>query len=405
MSGLLFNRLDIYFQSNCIIMITNNLQHIEELKLTATHCLFLADIHFGVRQNAEEWQQNHLDYFNNFFIPLVKQVQSNLSDSDKLVIFVLGDINDNRKAIDINVNNIAINIIEQIRQLCPVYLMTGNHDLSKKTNKGNNSIRSYAFLDNVYEITQPTHISVIKPMQGRKKPVSIIAVPYLGDFNEETKCLVEYKDKAQFAFMHTEIAKMQMDNGMSITNGINPDAFTGRIFSGHIHKRQETKKVVYLGSPFHTGRGDANNDKGVYLLNFHTGELQFFKNDYSPKFQNIQMDYFLNLDLNQRKELLDNNYNFIIIDESKLASYKKSIDIYNMKEGTNARTVRPVINRQHAEILSELDISAGNRENTIEELIIQSIKQLEVSDQDKEQLLLLNEEYFKSALERMATDI
>ena len=88
----------------------------------------------------------------------------------------------------------------------------------------------------------------------------------MGSFNEETKYLLMYKDTADYAFMHTEISKMKMDNGMSITSGVNPDAFNGMIFAGHIHKRQETKKVIYVGSPFQMSRSDIGNQKGIYNI-------------------------------------------------------------------------------------------------------------------------------------------
>ena len=112
----------------------------------------------------------------------------------------------------------------------------------------------------------------------------------MGSFNEETKYLLMYKDTADYAFMHTEISKMKMDNGMSITSGVNPDAFNGMIFAGHIHKRQETKKVIYVGSPFQMSRGDIGNQKGIYTVDFNTAEINFIPNDYSPIFQNIQID-------------------------------------------------------------------------------------------------------------------
>lgn len=384
----------------------NNNIEINELTINTTHCVFLADIHLGVRQNSEEWQQNHYDYFHNFFCPFLRNTKQSLKATESLIVFILGDINDNRKAIDINVHNLAINIIAEISEICDVYLMTGNHDLSKKTNKGNNSIRALSYMTGVHVITQPTYITVQKELTtGIKELCHIIAVPYLGDFNEETKYLVHYKDNADYAFLHTEITKMQMDNGMSITNGINPDAFNGKIISGHIHKRQETKKVIYVGSPFQMSRGDINNEKGIYVLNFKNKKLTYTPNNYSPLFQNIYMDDFLKLTMDERKSLLDNNYNFILIDESKLASYKKVIDIYDMKAGTNARTVRPVINRIHPDVLSNIDISVGEREKTIDELIVNSINALEVSDDEKNALLKLNNEYFKAAKEQLNSDI
>jgi DNA repair exonuclease SbcCD nuclease subunit len=200
-------------------------------------------------------------------------------------VFVLGDIYDNRKAIDIGVSNIAIDIFDEIRQICPLYLMTGNHDLSKKTNNGNNSLRAFAFRDNVELISKPTDLLIYEGKSDSTNPLAkVIAIPYLGDSSEELKVLADHNKGWDYAFMHTEITNMQMDNGMSIISGVNPDAFEGQIIAGHIHKRQETKKVVYVGNPFQMSRGDVSNDKGLYLLDLKKKKMTFIQNDYSPKF-------------------------------------------------------------------------------------------------------------------------
>lgn len=159
--------------------------------------------------------------------------------------------------------------MEKVEKICPVYLITGNHDLSKKTNYGFNSLKAFSFMENVYLISEPTDITFQLTQKTEK---TAVAIPYMGDFNEELKVLADHNKNTDYAFMHTEISAMQMDNGMSIISGVNPDAFSGKIYAGHIHKRQETKKVTYVGSPFQMSRGDIGNEKGLYLLDIKTGK-------------------------------------------------------------------------------------------------------------------------------------
>lgn len=373
-----------------------------KLTIPATHCIFLADIHFGVRQNSEEWQNNHKDYFNNFFIPKLHEIKQSLPKTAKLIVFILGDIYDNRKAIDIGVSNIALDIMEDIRKICPVYMMTGNHDLSKKTNYGFNSLRAFAFRDNVYLISEPTEITFQITQKTEK---TAIAIPYMGDFNEELKVLADHNKGTDYAFMHTEISAMQMDNGMSIISGVNPEAFSGKIYAGHIHNRQETKKVTYVGSPFQMSRGDIGNEKGLYLLDIKTGKSQFILNDYSSKFINIKIEDYVKMSIDERKAVMDNNYCFIIIDENMLNEFKKKLDIYNLKEGTTARSARPIIFRRHLVSESELDISTGHKESTIDELIVESINSIEnITDEERKKLLEKNWEYFKHATSLMSNE-
>jgi DNA repair exonuclease SbcCD nuclease subunit len=67
--------------------------------------------------------------------------------------------------------------------------------------------------------------------------------------------------------MHTNLDGFKYDNGREITNGVNiSNKNIKRVFSGHIHKRQENKKFIYIGSPYHTKRSDINNIKGAYIL-------------------------------------------------------------------------------------------------------------------------------------------
>jgi len=58
----------------------------------------LSDLHFGVRANSIEWLENQLSFFNDFYIPIIKEKKR---DGD--ILFVLGDWFDNRQFLDINV--------------------------------------------------------------------------------------------------------------------------------------------------------------------------------------------------------------------------------------------------------------------------------------------------------------
>ena len=374
---------------------------IKSLSIKTTYAIFISDIHFGVRQNSEEWQENQKSYFYDWFLPMIKAFVQSLKENEKAVLIGLGDVFDDRKSIDINVNNLAIDIFEDIAEVLPVYIINGNHDLSKKTNKGNTSLRSIDLIPNVTVIQEPTLIKVTNPVD--KAVTSVIAIPYLGDTSEETKYLANYSDKATIALMHTEIAKMKMDNGMTITSGANPESFKGLIIAGHIHRRQENGKVMYVGSPYHTSRGDIGNEKGIYIMDVEKKEFKFKLNDFSPIFHTIHIDDLLKLGVNERRKFLDNNYNYIIVEESEVHKYKKKIDIYNIKEGTTARMARPIFNRTKLE--AGVEEGKDYKEQTLKELIDDSINQLELDDKAKERLRNLSQQYLKAAEESIVQEL
>ena len=362
----------------------------ETIKINSGNVILISDIHFGVSSSSEEWQENINDYFQNWFIPYVK---SELKKTPDAVICCLGDVYHDRKSIDIDVNNLCIDIFEQLAQIIPVYIINGNHDLSKKTNKGNSSLRSLGNIDNVTVIKEPTMLQFV---EGRKNIAKVAAIPYLGDCNDENKELVKFDKRADYAFMHTDISKMKFDNGMTIVGAVDAEKFAGKVISGHIHKRQETDKVVYVGSPYQMSRGDIDNQKGIYKLILSTGEMVFTPNDYSPIFQKIDITKFLNFTDKERMDALKNNYTDIVIDEVNIDKYKMG-DVYEILNSCQAKRAQIQVIKSKTNIQVD-ENSEEHTELSMEELINSAIDQLtDVDDEFKGKLKVMSAEYLKNA--------
>jgi len=371
---------------------------IKTLDISASHILMISDIHFGAHTNSEEWQENMKSFFYGFFIPKIRELKASLKDGERMILINLGDTFNDRKAIDINVYNLAIDIFEDVAKEIETFIINGNHDLAKKTNEGNTSLRAIQYINDVHLITEPTLLNI---NYENKKHTKAIAIPFLGDHLLESKYLNENSD-AKYAFMHTELTKMKLDNGMLITNGVNVDAFSGIVFSGHIHKRQESKKCVYVGSPYHISKADIGNQKGLYLLNLKSNKYKFFENNYSPIYHSLIMEKYIEMSITERQEFLNNNYNYIIIKEENLNEYKKKFDIYNLGVGTSAKFVKPVINK-HA-LTINLENSENFKEKTTAELINDSIMDLDIEEEFKLKLIKISDHYLKDAENEIAND-
>ena len=362
----------------------------ETIKINSENVILISDIHFGVSSSSEEWQENINDYFQNWFIPYVKDELKKTPDA---VICCLGDVYHDRKSIDIDVNNLCIDIFEQLAQIIPVYIINGNHDLSKKTNKGNSSLRSLGNIDNVTVIKEPTMLQFV---EGRKNIAKVAAIPYLGDCNDENKELMKFDKRADYAFMHTDISKMKFDNGMTIVGAVDAEKFAGKVISGHIHKRQETDKVVYVGSPYQMSRGDIDNQKGIYKLVLSTGEMIFTPNNYSPIFQKIDITKFLNFTDKERMDALKNNYTDIVIDEVNIDKYKMG-DVYEILNSCQAKRAQIQVIKSKTNIQVD-ENSEEHTELSMEELINSVIDQLvDVDDEFKGKLKVMSAEYLKNA--------
>lgn len=363
------------------------------IKIPSKHIVFISDIHFGVNSSSEEWQENISDYFHSWFFPFIKKSVDEYPD---LCLICLGDVFHDRKSIDIDVNNLCIDIFEELAKMLPCYIINGNHDLSKKTNLGNSSLRSLSNINNLYVIKEPM---LMHFTEGRKIVSKIVAIPYLGDCNDENKVLVDFSKLADYALMHTDISNMKFDNGMTIVGAVDSEKFSGKIISGHIHKRQETEKVIYVGSPYQLTRGDIGNQKGIYILDLETGNMQFTPNEYSPVFQKIDITKFLNYSVAERNEVMKNSYTDIVVMDTDIDKYKMS-DIYAVLNVCGAKRAQIHVVKTKTEISA--DKVEDIRELSIEELIESAIDQLpEIDDEYKNKLKSLSSSYYKNAMMQM----
>ena len=99
----------------------------KKLNIKYDNCVFISDIHLGIRSASEEWQINIHDYFYNWFIPYLETEIRRLENN--VCLIVLGDVFDDRKNLNLAVNDMAIEIFTALGKLLPVYVLNGNHDL------------------------------------------------------------------------------------------------------------------------------------------------------------------------------------------------------------------------------------------------------------------------------------
>ena len=203
------------------------------LDISYNRIFLISDLHFGVRANSIEWIENYLEFFNKFYIPFLKK---NLKKGN--ILFVIGDWFDNRQLLDINVMNKSIDLIFDLADILPVYLMTGNHDIYKKNNTDVNSLAAFRFIPNVTIYEDPVIIT--------NKKNKILILPWIG--NGEKEEFYAKANKTDYIFAHTDIAGFKYDNGFHIRNGARLKKLPGvkKLYSGHIHKRQEHKDSIYI---------------------------------------------------------------------------------------------------------------------------------------------------------------
>jgi len=330
----------------------------------------LSDTHLGVRANSLEWLSNIRDFFKNFYIPYVKRT---IQPGD--IMCFLGDFFDNRQLLDINVLNVGIDIIMELAEILPVYMLTGNHDIYKKYDTDVNSIVAFKHIPNVIIFEKPLVIS-----NGHSK---ILILPWIGDKEKEENYV--RANKIDYIFAHTTISGFKYDNDREI--GIASTDFSKfknikRVFSGHIHKRQELRNLLYIGSPYHTKRSDIGNSKGLYIFNPKENSYEFTLNDYSPAFQKVLLSNLLEFTLETTSAFLNNNYTDIIVADKHIhlfnltkfvdilqdCKYKK-IEAVNEKKRLDEELSDAVEGVDIRDILTLLELSIGDLGHQTEVLI------------------------------------
>lgn len=350
--------------------------------------IFISDIHFGAKSSSTEWSDNIVDYFENFFFMLVKK---EMASGHTPVIVIAGDFFDNRQHIDIDVMNRAMDIMERMSSLCPVYVMTGNHDIYKKKDTDITSLRIFEKYENVTVIPDKMVLKI-------KNERTFMLISWVGDFSKESKTIAKYKDKYDYIVLHTEISGMRYDNDRPIVNGINVSSASDdcRIISGHIHKRQSNSKAMYLGSPYMLTRSDIGNEKGIYCFRVNSdGSVtsEFFQNDYSPKFIRAEFSKYGGKP-EAWANVVRNNYVDIVFEEKELKSFDVNKFADDLQEYHPKRIEFSCIQAECKE-----EEPRYRDDVTVEDIFVDRISDMGLDTEQQKIIMEMNNDYIKRATE------
>lgn len=271
----------------------------------------ITDTHFGVHPlQLHKWLDMQKEYFDKFFIPLVKK-KSSKGD----IIVHLGDYFDNRTALEVSVLDFGIKLMEQLSALLPVHLLLGNHDLYTLKTRDCHSMRWAKYMPNVHLYEEPKMVE----FDGKTS----LMLPWV-ESHSDMASILSNLTKVDHIFCHSDLkgAKGNL-KAKPLEHGVELESFSkvGNVWSGHIHLRQQMKNFLYLGSPYHLDRNDKDNKKGVYILDFKTGETEFVPNNISPEYKTIIVTKEEDLDLSA--EELSNNFIDITVSSSLLINNPK----------------------------------------------------------------------------------
>lgn len=310
----------------------------------------ITDNHFGIFPiKYDIWLKMMVDYFDNFFIPLLKE---RVKDGD--VLIHLGDLYDNRSQIPIDVLNTVERIMSDISKILPIHLIVGNHDIFNKSSNDVNSPKALRWIPNIniYESTDVLEID------GKK----LVLMPWVEKRSEQSDLLKRYSG-AEYLFCHSDLngCRMHLSSvAWKNDNKIDIDDFGsyGHCFSGHIHIRQVNKNFTFIGSPYQMDRNDVGDQKGVYILDIPTGETEFIENHLSPKF--IKLSILTEDDIYKLDDV-DTSKNYIDL------SISNSLLINNRKVRRNIEIILEKGNFSKVEYVNDI-VKEETKEEDLDEI-------------------------------------
>ena len=271
----------------------------------------LGDLHLGIRNNSIEWSKSQSDFLINHFCKKIDELGFN-PETD--ILIQEGDWFHNRESTNNRIWNDSLRIFEALSDKFKrgIYIILGNHDVYYKDNNNIHSLMGIEkMFDNVHVFSKEKILTINDYHR-------FLMLPWVEDEEEITKKVSKFSKEADYMICHADIKDFRLNKWVKIHSGLDINSLNSfkRIWSGHIHIRQENKNVLYTGTPYELDRGDRGNTKGFYILDVSTNDLKesFIENTFSPKHIKINIDDLLKLKIFEIKKMFNNNFIDVMIE-------------------------------------------------------------------------------------------
>jgi hypothetical protein len=194
----------------------------------------------------------------------------------------MGDWHHNRNNLNMLTMTYSVRCLEKLgKAFDNFYFFPGNHDLYYKDKR------------DVHSLEWGVHIPGVTIVRNITTIDDITLVPWL--IGDEWKKME--KLKSRYVFGHFELPSFMMNAMVQMPDHgeLQPSHFKNPeyVFSGHFHKRQQTKNIIYTGNAFPHNFADAGDDeRGMMILEFGK-EPEFRTWSKAPKYRTLALSQLL----------------------------------------------------------------------------------------------------------------
>ena len=320
--------------------------------------MMFTDAHWGARANSIQHLEDCLEYIDWFCKLAIAQKATHIG--------FLGDWHESRNQINIRTLKYSHEGARRLNALgIPIYFLIGNHDLYHRSNREIFSTDPFSDLKNFVMINEPVEITP-----------ELFATPFL--FRDEYPQLANQINAHKYVLGHFEFRNFVVTGAdRRLEHGPDASQFTGPkyIFSGHFHKRQVNKNVIYIGNTFPTTYGDAwDSERGACMLTMADDEVQFFDYPNAPLFYKTKLTQVLAGDMQFKKNgrvrcLLDADVGYSDVQ----ALREEMMTMFELREFSveeDSQSKKDSIN-EGLELEGELDLSS--LDITVRKLILEGV--------------------------------
>ena len=232
------------------------------------------DIHFGLKSNSSVHNQDCEDFVDWY----IAQAKEEGCDTG---IF-MGDWHHNRNSLNITTMDYSLRALEKLGQAFDqFYFFPGNHDLYYKDKRDIHSVEFGKYIPGITVVHEPTTIG------------DVTLCPWL--VGDEWRSVG--KKGGKYIFGHFELPSFFMNAMIQMPDHgeIQLDSFKGYElgFSGHFHKRQQQKNMIYIGNAFPHNYADAwDDDRGMMTLEWG-GEPVYHSWPDQPTFRTVKLSQLI----------------------------------------------------------------------------------------------------------------